>query len=61
MVLAHNIYQQDPGLYNFLGYTVEDFFVIEMQKIKQAFATKYGFQDAVNAPYSKDPPTPPPV
>lgn len=43
MVSAYSEYQVNPSLYSFLGYTVDDFFVMQMNQQKMAFANKYSY------------------
>lgn len=60
MVLAYKKFQENPGLYNFLGYTVDDFYVLGMQEQKYNFAVSMGYQDARTANYTDFPPEAPP-
>jgi hypothetical protein len=61
IVYAYDAFQQNPGLYNFLGYTVHDFYLIGMQEQKGQFAKKFGFANATYANYTDSVPEAPPM
>lgn len=60
MVQAQIDFNKNPGLHNFLGYTVNDFYILRMQEEKYQFATSFGYADSKLANYTSNPPEAPP-
>lgn len=60
MVQAYETYDLNPGLYNYLSYSMQDFFNYKMQATKLNFATSLGYKTADRAKYIKKTPQPPP-
>ena len=52
MVQAQLDFNTNPGLHNFLGYTVTDFYVLRMQDEKMIYAQNMGYADSTLANYT---------
>ena len=53
---SYDVFMQNANLYQWLGYTPQDFYIVGMLSTKKKFAKALWYSAARNAPYTHDAP-----